>query len=77
MPRALTQHNSEPQARLLSAFTSAPSYNDAAANADFALVTLAEPVGDTVGWMGLQYPAVGSETVDLTTTGTALHCPPL
>ena len=57
------------QARLLNAFTSQPTYNDAAANADFALVTLAQPVGDTAGWMGFEYPADGAQTVDLTTAG--------
>ena len=53
------------QARLLDAFSSAPSYNDAASNADFALVTLASPVGNTTGWLGLE---VRTEVVDLTTT---------
>jgi len=57
------------QARLLNAFTSQPAYNDAAANADFALVTLAQPVGDAAGWMGFEYPADGPQTVDLTTAG--------
>ena len=57
------------QARLLDAFTSQPSYNDAASNADFGLVTLAEAVGDVAGWMGFEYPAAGSQTVDLTTAG--------
>ena len=54
--------------RLLDAFTSAPSYNDAASNADFALVTLASPVGNTTGWLGLE---VSTNAVDLTTTGVS------
>ena len=57
------------QARLLNAFTSQPTYNDAAADADFALVTLAQPVGDAAGWMGFEYPADSPQTVDLTTAG--------
>ncbi len=57
------------QARLLNTFTSQPSYTDEAANADFALVTLTEPIGNAIGWMGLEYPADGTQTVDLTTTG--------
>ena len=57
------------QARLLSAFTSAPSYNYAASNADFALVTLASPVGNETGWMGLM---AGTDVVNLTTTGVRL-----
>ena len=69
LPSPKLSNQPHPQARLLSTFTSQPSYTDAAANADFALVTLTKPVGDTTGWMGLEYPASGSETVDLTTTG--------
>ena len=74
--RCLTGTSVRAQARLLNAFTSQPTYNDAAANADFALVTLAQPVGDTAGWMGFEYPADGAQTVDLATAGEALVAMP-
>ena len=57
------------QVRLLGQFQQATSYTDTAANNDFALVTLAQPVGNRTGWMGLEWSNAASETINITTTG--------
>lgn len=56
------------QVRLLDQFKSSESYDDGAANSDFAIITLSEPVGQKTGWLGLQW-AAGNEAVNLTTEG--------
>lgn len=43
---------------------------DTAANTDFALVTLAQPVGNRTGWLGLEWNNGASVTIDLITAGT-------
>lgn len=55
--------------RLLNTFQSAASYSDSAANSDFAVVTLASPIGNRTGYFGLEWSNEPSESVDLTTAG--------
>ena len=57
------------QIRLLEQFQGQASYTDTAANTDFAVITLAEPVGKKTGWMGLTYSTAADEAVDITTAG--------
>jgi hypothetical protein len=59
------------QIRLLEQFQGQASYTDTAANTDFAVITLAEPVGKMTGWMGLTYSTAADEAVDITTAGEA------
>jgi len=58
-----------PQVRLLGQFQTQPSYTDTAANNDFAVVTLAQPVGRQTGWLGLEFSQAAEVDVDLTTAG--------
>lgn len=55
--------------RLLDQFQSQTLYTDTAANNDFAVITLAQPVGRRTGWLGLAYSNTAQEIVDLTTIG--------
>ena len=57
------------QIRLLEQFQDQASYTDTAANTDFAVITLAEPVGKKTGWMGLTYSTAADEAIDITTAG--------
>lgn len=58
-----------PQVRLLGQFQTQPSYTDTAANNDFAVVTLAQPLGRQTGWLGLEFSEAAEMDVDLTTAG--------
>ena len=57
--------------RLLNQFKGRPSYDDTAANNDFALVTLASPVGQKAGWLGLEWATGASNSIDLTAAGAS------
>lgn len=65
------------QVRLLDQFRGQTSYTDTAANNDFAVITLAQPVGRATGWLGLAWSNAAAEAVDLTTTGAFAKSPPL
>lgn len=58
---------------MLNQFQSAQNYSDSAANTDFAVVTLAQPIGNRTGWFGLEYSNLPSEQVDLETAGCVIN----
>lgn len=58
------------QTRVLPSFTKQQSYDEPASQVDFGLVTLAEPVGEQTGWLGLQAATLtNDEAANLTTVG--------
>lgn len=57
------------QVRLLNQFQSAQNYSSTATNTDFAVITLATPVGKKTGWFGLEYSTAADEQLNIATAG--------